>query len=155
MSAMPCRHTIPSLSARGLRLWWLGHVGRMPGERVARQVLFGQLRGTRPGGSTPVTLRGLMRKRCYFFTVVGVRCMAAAGINGLPWCRGRGGRCMRGRGCTLGGAGGGGGWNCISMLPKGAWHGMASLILTAIPSLVQSASTTMGRGVGGGALFVH
>ncbi len=34
---------------------------RMPGERVARQVLFGQLRGTRPVGSPPVTLRGLMR----------------------------------------------------------------------------------------------
>jgi hypothetical protein len=27
-----------------------------------RQVLFGQLRGTRPVGSPPVTLRGLMRK---------------------------------------------------------------------------------------------
>jgi hypothetical protein len=34
----------------------------MPGERVARQVLFGQLRGTRPVGSLPVTLRDLMRK---------------------------------------------------------------------------------------------
>jgi hypothetical protein len=45
-----------------LRLRWLGHVVRMPGERVARQVLFGQLRGTRPVGSSPVTLRGLMRK---------------------------------------------------------------------------------------------
>jgi hypothetical protein len=44
-----------------LRLRWLGHVMRMPGERVARQVLFGQLRGTRPVGSPPVTLRGLMR----------------------------------------------------------------------------------------------
>ncbi len=40
----------------------LGHVMRMPEERVARQVLFGQLRGTRPIGSPPVTLRGLMRK---------------------------------------------------------------------------------------------
>ena len=47
---------------RRLRLRWLGHVMRMPGERVARQVLFGQLRGTRPVGSPPVTLRGLMRK---------------------------------------------------------------------------------------------
>ena len=47
---------------RRLRLRWLGHVMRMPGERVARQVLFGQLRGTRPAGSPPVTLRGLMRK---------------------------------------------------------------------------------------------
>jgi hypothetical protein len=46
---------------RRLRLRWLGHVMRMPGERVARQVLFGQLRGTRPVGSPPVTLRGLMR----------------------------------------------------------------------------------------------
>jgi hypothetical protein len=46
---------------RRLRLWWLGHVMRMPGERVTRQVLFGQLRGTRPVGSPPVTLRGLMR----------------------------------------------------------------------------------------------
>jgi hypothetical protein len=35
---------------------------RMPGERVARQVLSGQLRGTRPVGSPPVTLHGLMRK---------------------------------------------------------------------------------------------
>jgi hypothetical protein len=33
----------------------------MPGERVARQVLFGQLRGTRPVGSPLVTFRGLMR----------------------------------------------------------------------------------------------
>jgi hypothetical protein len=33
-----------------------------PGERVARQVLYGQLRGTRPVGSPPVTLCGLMRK---------------------------------------------------------------------------------------------
>ena len=47
---------------RRLRLRLLGHVMRMPGERVARQVLFGQLRGTRPAGSPPVTLRGLMRK---------------------------------------------------------------------------------------------
>jgi hypothetical protein len=47
---------------RRLHLRWLGHVMRMPGERVARQVLFGQLRGTRPVGSPPVTLRGLMRK---------------------------------------------------------------------------------------------
>ena len=39
----------------------MGHVMRMPGERVARQVLFGQLRGTRPVGSPPVTLRGLIR----------------------------------------------------------------------------------------------
>jgi hypothetical protein len=37
------------------------HPIMMPGERVARQVLFGQLRGTRPVGSPPVTLRGLMR----------------------------------------------------------------------------------------------
>jgi hypothetical protein len=35
---------------------------RMPGERVARQVLFGQLRGTRAVGSLLVTLRGLMRE---------------------------------------------------------------------------------------------
>jgi hypothetical protein len=35
---------------------------RMPGECVAQQVMFGQLRGTRPVGSPPVTLRGLMRK---------------------------------------------------------------------------------------------
>jgi hypothetical protein len=37
---------------------------RMPGERVARQVLFGQLRdrGRRSVGSPPVTLRDLMRK---------------------------------------------------------------------------------------------
>jgi hypothetical protein len=34
----------------------------MPGERLARQVLFGQLRGTRPVGSPPVTFRGVMRK---------------------------------------------------------------------------------------------
>ncbi len=47
---------------RRLRLRWRGHVMRMPGERVARQVLFGQLRGTRPVGSPPVTLRGLMLK---------------------------------------------------------------------------------------------
>jgi hypothetical protein len=47
---------------RRLRLRWLGHVMRMPGECVARQVLFGQLRGTRPVGSPPLTLRGLMRK---------------------------------------------------------------------------------------------
>ncbi len=46
---------------RRLRLQWLGHVMCMPGERVARQVLLGQLRGTRPVGSPPVTLRGLMR----------------------------------------------------------------------------------------------
>jgi hypothetical protein len=46
-----------------LRLRWLGHAMRMPGERVARQVLFGQLRGTRPVGSPPVTLRDLMRSK--------------------------------------------------------------------------------------------
>jgi hypothetical protein len=40
----------------------LGHVMRMPGERVARQVLFGQLRVTRPVGSPPVSLHSLMRK---------------------------------------------------------------------------------------------
>jgi hypothetical protein len=34
---------------------------RMPGERLARQVLFGQVRGTRPVVSPLVTLRGLMR----------------------------------------------------------------------------------------------
>ena len=34
----------------------------MPGERVAWQVLFGQLIGTMPVGSPPVSLRGLMRK---------------------------------------------------------------------------------------------
>ena len=47
---------------RRLRLRWLGHIMHMPGERVARQALFGQLTGTRPVGSLPVTLRGLMRK---------------------------------------------------------------------------------------------
>jgi hypothetical protein len=47
---------------RRLRLRWLGHVMRMPAESVARQVLFGQLRGTSPVSSPPVTLRGLMRK---------------------------------------------------------------------------------------------
>ncbi len=46
---------------RRRRLRWLGHVTRMAGERAARQVLFGQLRGTRPVGSPQVTLRGLMR----------------------------------------------------------------------------------------------
>jgi hypothetical protein len=35
---------------------------RMLGERVAWQVLFGQLRGTRPVGSPPLFLRSLMRK---------------------------------------------------------------------------------------------
>ena len=45
-----------------LRLLRLGHVMRMSGERVARQALCGQLTGTRPVGSLPVTLRGLMRK---------------------------------------------------------------------------------------------
>jgi hypothetical protein len=45
---------------RRLRLRWLGHVMRMPGERVARQVLFGQLRGTRPVGSPPVASCGMM-----------------------------------------------------------------------------------------------
>jgi hypothetical protein len=44
-----------------LWLQWLGHVMQMPGERVAPQVLFGQVRGTRPVGSPPVSLRGLMR----------------------------------------------------------------------------------------------
>jgi hypothetical protein len=35
---------------------------RMSAERVARQVLFRQLRGTRPMDSPPVSLRSLMRK---------------------------------------------------------------------------------------------
>ncbi len=43
---------------RPLRQWWLGYIMRMPDEHMARQVLFGQLRG-----------------------MVGVRYMAGAGIN--------------------------------------------------------------------------
>jgi hypothetical protein len=34
----------------------------VPGERVAWQILFEQLTGTRPIGSLPVSLRSLMRK---------------------------------------------------------------------------------------------
>jgi hypothetical protein len=49
-------------TVRRLRLWWLGHVMRMPGERMARQVRFRQLRGTRPVGSLQVSLCGLMHK---------------------------------------------------------------------------------------------
>jgi hypothetical protein len=45
-----------------LRLRWLGHVMRMPGEHAAQQVLFGQLRGARPVGSPPVSLHGLMHR---------------------------------------------------------------------------------------------
>ncbi len=54
---------------------------RMPGERVARQVLFGQLRGTKPVGSPPVTLRGLMRNDVLLLNGGGARFMVGAGIN--------------------------------------------------------------------------
>jgi hypothetical protein len=47
---------------RCLRLRCLAHIMRMTGEHEARQVLFGQLRGTRPVGSPPMTLRSLMHK---------------------------------------------------------------------------------------------
>jgi hypothetical protein len=39
----------------------------MPGTLVAWQVLFGQLGGTRPFGSPPVSLRSLMRKVVLLF----------------------------------------------------------------------------------------
>jgi hypothetical protein len=66
---------------RRLRLRWLGNVMRMPGERVARQVLFRQLRGRRPVGSPPVTLRGLMRKDVLLLNGGGGQVHVGAGIN--------------------------------------------------------------------------
>jgi hypothetical protein len=76
---------------RRLRLRWLGHVMRMPEERVARQVLFGQLTGTRPVGSPPVTLRGLLRKDVLLLNGGGGQVfMVGAGINSA-WRRLHGG----------------------------------------------------------------
>jgi hypothetical protein len=73
------------------RLQWLGHVMCMPGERVARQVLFGQLRGTRPVGSSPVSSRSFMSKDVLLLSMaVGVNCMTGAGINSV-WRRLHGG----------------------------------------------------------------
>jgi hypothetical protein len=65
---------------RRLRLQWLGHVMRMPGERVARQVLFGQLRGTRPVDLPPVSLHSLMRKDVLLLSDGGGQ-VYGAGIN--------------------------------------------------------------------------
>jgi hypothetical protein len=53
----------------------------MPGERVASQVLFGQLRGTRPVGSPPVSLRSLMRKDVLLLNGGGGQ------VHGRRWCQ--------------------------------------------------------------------
>jgi hypothetical protein len=59
----------------------VGHVMRMPGERVARQVLFGQLRCTRPVGSPPVTLRGLIRNDVLLLLLTG----GGGQVHGRRW----------------------------------------------------------------------
>jgi hypothetical protein len=43
---------------------WLGYVMRMPGERVARQVLIAQIRDTLPVGSPTSELRQPHAQRC-------------------------------------------------------------------------------------------
>ncbi len=65
-------------------------VMRMPDERVARQVLFGQLRVTRPVGSPPPNLRGIMCRDVLLLNGSEVRFMVGAGIKSA-WRRLHGG----------------------------------------------------------------
>jgi hypothetical protein len=60
-----------------LRLQWLGHVMRMPSERLARQALFRQPRSTKPVGPLPVSLRHLMRKDVLLLNGGGMRRLGA------------------------------------------------------------------------------
>ncbi len=48
---------------------------------MAQQVLFGQLRGTRPVGSPPVTLRGLMRNDVLLLLLNG----GGGQVHGRRW----------------------------------------------------------------------